>query len=89
LAIPDAIFYQSPSCVSRHPLDPDKPLLFFLAAEDKTTINNLQLWFPQGVGQEVQSYQPENRYYLFRVPALGQAQLTAFTNAHASTQTCP
>ena len=52
-------------------LDADKDLLFFLAAEDDETLGILQTEFPQGRLTLRQSYQPDDQYRLYRVPAMG------------------
>lgn len=52
-------------------LDADRPLLFFLSPEDHLGISQLQRWFPDGVVDDRESYQPEDHYRLYRVPALG------------------
>ncbi|MBZ0300769.1 MAG: glycosyltransferase family 39 protein [Anaerolineae bacterium] len=54
-------------------LDPDKDLLFFLAAEDEDTLARLELQFPNGRVTLRQSYQVDDQYGLYRVPALGEA----------------
>ena len=52
-------------------LNPEKDLLFFLAAEDDETLALLETDFPQGRVTLRQSYQPDDQYRLYRVPAMG------------------
>jgi hypothetical protein len=67
-------------------LDPNFPLLFFYAPEDIDTELRLQIWFPEGQAQLIQSYQPEDTYRIFRVPALGIAGFEAFVAAYVPNQ---
>jgi hypothetical protein len=50
----------------------DDDILFFYAGDDMATHVWLQAKFPNGVWQLVQPYQPEDTFYTFRVPALGE-----------------
>ncbi|MCL4247108.1 MAG: glycosyltransferase family 39 protein [Anaerolineae bacterium] len=59
-------------------LDANKPLLFFYSPDDVDTELRLRLWFPGGLAQPIQSYQPEDTYRIYRVPALGEAGFAAF-----------
>jgi hypothetical protein len=59
-------------------LDPEKDLLFIYSAFDLATHEWLQSKFPNGFSQLIESYQPENSFYLFRVPPLGAAAFEAF-----------
>ena len=52
-------------------LDPDRDLLFLHNVGDAHTTELLREWFPDGRQIIVQSYQPEDRFVLYRVPALG------------------
>lgn len=52
-------------------LDPEKDLLFFLSAEDDASLAVLEANFPSGRMTLRQSYQPDDQYRLYRVPALG------------------
>jgi hypothetical protein len=52
-------------------LDPDKDLLFFLSPDDDDSLAVLQQNFPTGRMTLRQSYQPDDQYRLYRVPALG------------------
>jgi hypothetical protein len=61
-----------------YPLDPDKDMLFFYATVDVETQRRLQEWFPTGYWQEIQSYQPEDQYIMFRVPRLGREGFVRF-----------
>jgi hypothetical protein len=53
-------------------LDPNKDLLFFLSADATETLDRLRLYFPDGRVQVRQSYQHDDAYMLYRVPALGE-----------------
>ena len=59
-------------------LDPEKDLLFFYSTADEATSAQLKKWFPEGREQEIQSYQPDDKYMLFRVPFLGEAGFRHF-----------
>ncbi|MCC6615270.1 MAG: hypothetical protein IT320_17480 [Anaerolineae bacterium] len=59
-------------------LDPDKPLLFIYSPDDVDTELRLRLWFPRGLAQAIQSYQPEDTYRIFRVPPLGASDFMTF-----------
>ncbi len=65
----------------KYRLDPDKDLLFFYAPKDDETQAQLRQWFPNGYGQDRQSYQPEDTYRLYRVPRLGQDGFNQFIDA--------
>jgi hypothetical protein len=54
-------------------LDPEKDLLFFFAPDDADSLTVLQGQFPQGRASIRQSYQWDDSYGLYRVPALGEA----------------
>jgi hypothetical protein len=69
-ALPDFLLGAS-SRSGPYQLQPDKPLLFFLSPQDHEGVAQLMLWFPDGVVEDVQSYQPEDMYRLYRVPPLG------------------
>jgi hypothetical protein len=62
----------------RYKLDPDKDLLFFYALADDKTETQLQEWFPDGYAQIFESYQPEDNFKIYRVPALGNSGLIDF-----------
>lgn len=51
--------------------DPEKDMLFFLSADDDISLATLQQHFPAGRLMLRQSYQPDDKYRLYRVPALG------------------
>ncbi|MBE0691115.1 MAG: hypothetical protein IH587_13430, partial [Anaerolineae bacterium] len=59
-------------------LDVNKPLLFIYSPDDVDTELRLRLWFPRGMAQAIQSYQREDTYRLFRVPALGVSGFVTF-----------
>ena len=52
-------------------LDQDRDLLFLHNVGDAHTTELLREWFPDGRQIIVQSYQPEDSFVLYRVPALG------------------
>ena len=60
----------------------NKPLLFIYSPDDVDTELRLRLWFPNGLAQAIQSYQPEDTYRIFRVPALGVRDFAAFLQAN-------
>jgi hypothetical protein len=70
--------YEAASRTDRYQLDPNKDLLFFYSIEDEATERSLKEWFPTGYSQVYRSYQPEDDFKLFRVPALGNSALVEF-----------
>ena len=66
-------------------LDPNRDLLFLFNPADEQAWQRLSEWFPQGRATTVQSYQPEDRFVLYRVPALGEASLDAFLARNGQT----
>lgn len=62
----------------KYRLDPDRDLLFFYSVQDDATEQQLKTWFPNGYATVFQSYQPEDNFKLYRVPALGQAEFISF-----------
>jgi hypothetical protein len=76
--IPRFLNEASQRAPSDYPLDPDKDILFFYATPDVETQRRLQEWFPTGYWQEIQSYQPEDQYIMFRVPRLGREGFVRF-----------
>lgn len=67
-----SFLYNSLSRQDKFKLDPNKDLLFFYSPDDEFTSLQLKEWFPYGREQEVQSYQPDDKYRLYRVPFLGE-----------------
>jgi hypothetical protein len=59
-------------------LDVDSDIQFFYAGDDTATHQWLLSNFPNGFWQLIQSYQPEDTFYIFRVPALGAEAFEAF-----------
>ncbi len=53
-------------------------MLFFYSIKDEDTERQLKEWFPTGYASVFQSYQPEDNFKLYRVPALGQAEFINF-----------
>jgi hypothetical protein len=68
----------------RYRLDPERDLLFFYAAADEDTDAALRQWFPTGRSLLMQSYQEDDAYQLYRVPALGIDGFQAFLADHVS-----
>ena len=62
----------------RFAFDVNKDILFFYAGDDQATHEWLQEKFPNGFWQLVQPYQPEDTFYTFRVPALGEEGFQRF-----------
>ncbi len=62
----------------RYQLNPDKDLLFFYNLQDNVTETQLKTWFPTGYAEIFESYQPEDSFKIFRVPALGMQGLISF-----------
>ncbi len=59
-------------------LVPDKDLLFLLNIQDAQAREQLRDWFPDGRELLVQSYHPEDRFLLYRVPSLGESRWDEF-----------
>lgn len=55
----------------RYKFDPNKDMLFFYSVNDVETSEQLKVWFPNGRESEIQSYQLNDIYMLYRVPFLG------------------
>jgi hypothetical protein len=62
---------------------PDFPLLFIYSTDDVDTELRLQIWFPDGQAQTIQSYQPEDSYRVFRAPPLGRVGFERFVAEYA------
>ena len=62
----------------RYQLNPDKDLLFFYNLADDETEAQLKAWFPNGYAEVFESYQPEDTFKIFRVPALGAQGMLEF-----------
>ncbi len=63
---------------SPYRLNVNADLLFFVNLADTAALTRLQSWFPSGYAQEVTPYQIEDRFWTFRVPALGEDGFNAF-----------
>lgn len=63
---------------SQYRLDPNRDLLFLFNPADEQAWQRLSDWFPQGRAMTVQSYHPEDKFVLFRVPRLGEEGWAAF-----------
>jgi hypothetical protein len=61
--------------------DPNRAILFMYAPEDSETELALQQWFPTGEVRLMRTYQPEDAYRVYYVPALGEAAFQAFVSA--------
>ncbi len=59
-------------------LDPNRDLLFLFNPADEQAWQRLREWFPQGRATTVQSYHPEDRFVLYRVPRLGEEGWAVF-----------
>ncbi len=67
-------------------LDPNRDLLFLFNPADEQAWQGLREWFPQGRAMTVQSYHPEDRFVLYRVPRLGEEGWAAFLAGNGSNQ---
>ncbi|MCY4072710.1 MAG: hypothetical protein OXG60_15555 [Chloroflexi bacterium] len=67
-------------------LDPNRDLLFLFNPADEQAWQRLREWFPQGRATTVQSYHPEDRFVLYRVPRLGEEGWAAFLAGNGSDQ---
>lgn len=64
--------FQASQRTGEYQFNPEQDILFFYAVEDEEGHAMLERWFPEGRSQERLSYQGDDRYRLYRVPALGQ-----------------
>jgi len=87
-AVPDVVSdaYYCPNRELR--VDVDKDLLFFYNFHDDEMEANLRLWFPNGRTTVIDSYQPNDDFKIYRVPALGEAGFRAFAHQFATTPSC-
>lgn len=69
-------------------LDVDKDLLFFYHQKDDAMEANLRLWFPNGRTTVIHSYQPNDDFKIYRVPALGEAGFRAFAYQFTANPAC-
>ncbi|MCY4018560.1 MAG: hypothetical protein OXG39_04065 [Chloroflexi bacterium] len=67
-------------------LDPNRDLLFLFNPADEQAWQRFREWFPQGRATTVQSYHPEDRFVLYRVPRLGEEGWAAFFAVNGSGQ---
>ena len=58
-------------------LDLNRDLLFIFNPADEQAWQHFRAWFPQGRAMTVQSYHPEDRFVLYRVPRLGTEEWAA------------
>ncbi|MDX2140776.1 MAG: hypothetical protein SF123_22015 [Chloroflexota bacterium] len=70
--------------VDAYRFDPNRPILFMYAPEDVETELALQQWFPTGEVRLMRTYQPEDAYRTYYVPALGEAGFQTFVSAHVA-----
>jgi hypothetical protein len=70
--------------VDAYRFDPTRPILFMYAPEDSATELALQAWFPAGEVRMMRTYQPEDTYHVYYVPALGEAAFQAFVSANVA-----
>lgn len=75
--VPNFLFLASQK-TGLYRFDPEQDILFFYAAEDDEAQIRLEQWFPEGRWQERMSYQGDDSYRLYRVPALGQVGFEAW-----------
>lgn len=61
--------------LDEYKLDPERDLLFFFNPSDQAALEWLEANFPNGVWQNIQTYQPGKSFNVYRVPALGEFDL--------------
>jgi hypothetical protein len=66
----------------RYRFDPNIDILFFYASQDDETQLRLEELFPQGHWQLRMSYQGDDDYKLYRVPALGLDRFNTWVTQH-------
>jgi hypothetical protein len=59
-------------------LDVNRDIEFMYAGDDVATDQWLRSKFPDGFGLLIQSYQPEDKFYIFHIPPLGEEAFDAF-----------
>lgn len=69
-------------------LDPERDLLFFYHRDDSATRDLFQVWFPDGLAIDIESYQQGDDYGLYRVPAQGVDNLATFLETFTSNPRC-
>lgn len=79
--IPNFLF-QASQRMGEYRFTPDLDILFFYAVEDEEGDRMLHQWFPTGRSQTRTSYQGDDQYRIYRVPALGQAGFDAWLAAN-------
>ncbi len=59
-------------------LDPERDLLFFFPNYADDALAQLKEWFPRGRELAIQTELPAHSFFIYRVPALGEAGVKAF-----------
>jgi hypothetical protein len=75
--VPQEMFYNS-QIEGDYEYNFDRDMIFFYAPADGETEQQLQEWFPNGFFTEQMTYQPEDAYRIFYVPALGRDAFSDF-----------
>lgn len=84
--VPQFIF-DSYQRTDEYRFDPNKDILFFHAAEDGDTLQQLMAWFPEGDGEFVEVPQQRRSYAMYRVPALGEARFLSWVERNLNADT--
>lgn len=71
----------------RYRFNPERDILFFHAAEDEQTREQLQVWFPNGISRIEDIPEQMRQYAVYRVPAIGQAAFDQFIQTYVTEQT--
>ncbi len=64
-------------------LQPERDLLFFYAPHDDEALPQLREWFPQGKPLMLEVEPSDRSFFIYRVPALGEAGLANFIESNS------
>ena len=64
-------------------LDPERDLLFFYPGRDDEIRRQLEEWFPNGRESAISTRVPSHVFFIYRVPALGEAGIKRFLQENA------
>jgi hypothetical protein len=90
-AVPDFLndAWYCPAASNPYRIDPERSLLFFYKGQDEETARLLQEWFPQGFASLIHVEREGDNFYVYRVPALGEAAFKQWLVDHTVNPRCP
>ena len=68
---------------AKYPLKPGRDLLFFYSQMNDAAPRQLSEWFPSGGSLMIETHLPAQNFYIYRVPALGEAGLQRFIDENS------